>query len=151
MINFSTILHPACVQVSVPASSKEDVLRAAIALLELDGRVPDSNRLLEEVRSRERLAPTGIGEGVAVPHALSDCMEETVMSVLRLEKPVNFDSLDGHPVDLVFMIAGPRSDSASHLKLLSKLARLLHDEEFRRAAREVASAEDLAQLLYSRD
>jgi mannitol/fructose-specific phosphotransferase system IIA component (Ntr-type) len=111
----------------------------------------DPVKILEEIRARERLASTGIGEGVAVPHALCDSMDQTVMAVLRLEKPVPFDSADGVPVDLIFIMAGHKGDTANHLKLLSKLARLLHDGDFRSAARAAADGPALAKLLYDRD
>ncbi|MBU1080693.1 MAG: PTS sugar transporter subunit IIA, partial [Spirochaetes bacterium] len=100
---------------------------------------------------REKLSSTGIGEGVAIPHALMEGVAATTMAVARLAEPVDFDAEDGGPVDLVFMIAGPRSDTGGHLKLLSKLARTLHDPEFRKAAREAPDGPALARLIYDRD
>jgi fructose-specific phosphotransferase system IIA component len=151
MISFSTILRSDCVGVGVAAGTKDEVLAAAVDCLGKSGVVPDKGKLLSEVRARELLSSTGIGEGVAVPHALCDSIGETVMSVLRLAEPIDFASVDGQPVDLVFLMAGPRGDTANHLKLLSKLARLLHDEEFRKAARAAADGPALARLLYEKD
>jgi PTS system nitrogen regulatory IIA component len=151
MISFSTILNPSCAAVGVVASDKDAALVQAVEVLARGGLGFDPVKILEEIRARERLASTGIGEGVAVPHALCDSMDQTVMAVLRLEKPVPFDSADGVPVDLIFIMAGHKGDTANHLKLLSKLARLLHDGDFRSAARAAADGPALAKLLYDRD
>ncbi len=151
MVLFSDILDPSCAAVGVAADDKDAVLVAAVDLLAQGGKLSDKGRLLEEIRARERLSSTGIGEGVAVPHALCDAIPQTVMSVVRLARPVPFGSLDGAPVDLVFLMAGPRGATANHLKILSKLARLLHDEAFRTAARQAKDGPALAELLFQRD
>lgn len=151
MIPFSEILDPVCAATGVSVDGKDEALVAAVELLAKGGKLPDKARLLEEIRSRERLSSTGIGEGVAVPHALCDAIPQTVMSVIHLARPVPFGSLDGAPVDLVFLMAGPRGATATHLKVLSKLARLLHDESFRAAARQAPDGAALAKLLFQRD
>lgn len=151
MMSFAAILDPACCAVGAAAADKDAAIAAAVGALVAGGRLRDSARLLEETRARERLSSTGIGDGVAVPHALCDAVAETVMSVVRLAEPVDFDAVDGRPVDLVFFMAGPRSATADHLKILSKLARVLHDEDFRRAARAAPDGPALARLLFDRD
>ncbi len=151
MILFSEILDPVCAATGVTVEDKDSALVAAVDLLANGGKVPDKVRLLEEIRARERLSSTGIGEGVAVPHALCDLIPQTAMAVLHLTHPVDFGALDGAPVDLVFLMAGPRGATANHLKILSKLARLLHDDTFRIAARQAQNGAALARLLFERD
>jgi len=151
LISFKEILSPGCAAVGVPAKSKAEALAAAVRALLPGGLVRDEEKLLSEVKAREALASTGIGEGVAVPHALCEALGETAMSVIRLEKPIEFESVDGEPVDLVFLMAGPRGDTGVHLRLLSKLARLLHDPAFRAEARRATDGAALAELLYTRD
>lgn len=151
MISFKEILADGCAAVGVPAEDKDQALAAAVRLLASCRSVADEERLLGEVRAREALASTGIGEGVAVPHALCEAVGETAMSVVRLERPIPFDAIDGEPVDLVFLMAGPRGDTGVHLRLLSKLARLLHDPSFRASAREASDGPALAALLFERD
>lgn len=151
MINFSSILKIDCVDVGVRAAGKDEALVYAVEYVAKSGVVPDQEKLLAEVRARELLSSTGIGEGVAVPHALCDSISQTVMSVIRLARPIDFASLDGQPVDLIFLMAGPRGDTANHLKLLSKLARLLHDPDFRKAARSAVDGNALARLLFEKD
>lgn len=151
MVSFRDILPISCAAVGVTASDKDAALAAAVELLASSGKVPDTARLLAEVTERENLSSTGIGEGVAVPHALCESIHETVMCVLRLSSPIPFQSIDEQPVDLIFLMAGPRGETANHLKILSKLARLLHDPEFRKAAREAADGPALAALLHHKD
>lgn len=151
MISFKDILKSQCAAVGVEARSKDDILVRAVDLLSAGGAVPDPAKLLEEIRSREKLSSTGIGEGVAIPHALCDSIPETCLAVLRLASPVDFSAMDEKPVDLVFLMAGPRGDTGNHLKLLSKLARLMHDPDFRKGARTVSDGAALVELLYSRD
>lgn len=151
MISFKSILKEKCVSVGVAASTKDAALAAAVDLLLSGDPATDRERLLAEIRSREALSSTGIGEGTAVPHALCDFVRTTSLCVVRLAEPVPFGSVDGLPVDLLFLMVGPRGDSAVHLRLLSKLARLLHDESFRAAARSAEGGSELARLLYDRD
>jgi fructose-specific phosphotransferase system IIA component len=151
MISFAKILDSSCVANRVEARDKESALVAAVDVLAKGGKVPDRSRLLEDIRARERLASTGIGEGVAVPHALCDSLTETLLAVVHLAQPVAFGALDGQPVDLLFMMAGPKGGTTDHLKLLSKLAKLLHDGTFRQAARQATDGKALAQLLYDQD
>jgi fructose-specific phosphotransferase system IIA component len=151
MVSFREILPASSAAVGVAASDKDSALAAAVELLASSGKVPDAARLLAEVKERESLSSTGIGEGVAVPHALCESVRETVMCALRLRAPIPFQSIDEQPVDLIFLMAGPRGDTANHLKILSKLARLLHDPEFRKAARSAPDGPALAALLHLKD
>ena len=150
MIQFGTILKASCVAVDVDSKDKDAALAAVTELLVSGGGGTDAPRLLSEILARESLASTGIGEGVAVPHALADDIRETAMAVARLAKPIDFDAVDGEPVDLLFLLVGPKGTTA-HLQLLSKLARLLHDPAFRKAARAAPDGAALARLLYDRD
>jgi PTS system nitrogen regulatory IIA component len=87
---------------------------------------------------RERLAGTGIGEGVAIPHARLPGLERPIAGFARLDPPIDFDALDGRPADLVCMILAPDDRAGDHLKALAKVTRALRNAEFRerlRAAR----------------
>jgi len=151
MTDFRSILHSACAEVGIAAADKQAALVAAVEALGRSGKIADKVRLLDEIDARERMASTGIGFGVAVPHTLSDHLSETLLGLIRLVKPVPFEAADGEAVDLIFIMAGPRNDTANHLKVLSKLARLLLDSDFRASLRGAPDAETLVQLLYSRD
>lgn len=151
MVDFSGILDKNCIAIDVEAGNREEVIQQAVHMLERAGKITQGDSIYHDIMAREQLASTAIGEGIAVPHALSDAMQATVMAVIRLKTPIDYDAPDGKPVDLFFIMAGPKNDTAYHLKLLSKLARLLHDPHFREQARKAASSVELVALLFEKE
>jgi len=93
--------------------------------------------------ARERLGSTGIGEGVAIPHCRISHCDAPLGLLIKLERPVDFDSLDGHPVDLVFTLITPASDSNAHLSALSHLATLFNQATFRDSLRTAQTSQEL--------
>ncbi len=150
MLEFRDILNPVCVEINGSAQNKDEALEYAVRLLAKNGGIVDSQKLLNEVKAREELASTGIGNGVAIPHALSDFASNTTMAILRLEKAIDFDAADALPVDLLFLMTGPKANTPLHLKILSKLARSLHDEKFRTSLREAPDREVLADIFFKK-
>jgi fructose-specific phosphotransferase system IIA component len=151
MTGFKDIFSEDTAAVHVAAKDKKDALEAAAELLARNGKVPDVKKLLDEITKREALASTGIGHGVAVPHVLCDELTSLMFAALTLKEGVDFNAEDRQKVDIVFLIAGPRGETASHLRLLSKLARLLHDQDFREGLRAAPDAGTLAALIYERE
>jgi nitrogen PTS system EIIA component len=85
--------------------------------------------VFETLFQRERLGSTGVGHGVAIPHGKLSNLEKVFGLFARLDKPIDFEALDGEPVDLVFVLLAPDHAGADHLKALARVARLLRDEE----------------------
>lgn len=148
MIEFKDILHPICIELDGPAQNKDEALAHAVELLAKNGKIIDCQKLLNEIKAREELASTGIGNGVAIPHALSDFTCDTMLAILRLKKPIDFDAADALPVDLLFLMTGPKTNTPLHLKILSKLARFLHDEQFRSSLRQAPDSKVVADLIF---
>jgi len=144
-------LSPDRAAVGVRAASKREAIAALVDLLATAGKAPDRDALLAAVLEREALAPTGLGDDCAIPHAQTDAVAETSVAVVRLAEPVDFGAPDGSPARLLFLLAGPRDSAAVHLRLLSKLARLLSDPEFRRALLEAPDGVALAGLILDAD
>ena len=99
----------------------------------------DEREIFETLLQRERLGSTGIGEGIAIPHAKLPRLERVFGLVARLERPVDFDALDGQPVDMLFLLLAPEGAGADHLKALARAARVLREPgllERLRAARD---------------
>ncbi len=151
MITFSNVLEVGRIAVGIEANDKTNALRAAARILCSDDETLDAELILAAIIAREELSSTAVGEGVAIPHALLDSLERTRMAVIRLDRPVAFGAQDDVPVDLIFMIAGPKKGTSNHLQLLSKLARVLHDPVFRKAARQAPGGTELVRLLFERD
>lgn len=151
MAGLRDYLDPDCVVAGLEETDREGVVRSLVKLLAAAGKVLDPETLVRDVLERERLAPTGLGEACAVPHAQSASVETTVLAAASLAKPVDFCAPDNKPASLVFLMAGPKDSAGLHLKLLSKLARFMHDPEFRQAALQAADGPALSDLIFSRD
>lgn len=124
-------------RVKVPLSSrtKDDVLRELVGLAaaELGPAVVDA--ILGSVRDREKLLSTGIGDGVAIPHGTTPHIDQLIIAAGVAHHPIDFDALDGKPVELFFLLIGPESASGAHVKALSRISRLLRREGLRRTLR----------------
>lgn len=144
--DLSTLLRGGVVLSRLHATSRKQVicdLSAALGeKLGLDGR-----DVFEAVMERERLGSTGVGSGVAIPHARIDGLNATVGGFARLDKGVDFDAVDNEPCDLIFMLLAPDSAGADHLRALAKVSRAFRQAEFRKALREVRAEEDLLAIL----
>lgn len=103
--------------------------------------------IFETLLQRERLGSTGIGHGIAIPHGKLPKLERLFGLFARLERPIEFESLDGQPVDLIFLLLAPESAGADHLKALAQVARLLRDPDVAHKLRESRDAEALYAVL----
>jgi PTS system nitrogen regulatory IIA component len=103
--------------------------------------------ILEALQQRERLGSTGVGNGIAIPHGKLPNLNKLFGLFVRLEQPIDFDALDGQPVDLIFLLLAPESAGADHLKALARVARLLRNGEITRKLRESRDAEALYAVL----
>ncbi|WP_454918272.1 PTS IIA-like nitrogen regulatory protein PtsN [Xanthobacter sediminis] len=122
------LLVPNAVFPMLRASSKKQVLQElaqqAASLVNRDQR-----EIFETLLQRERLGSTGVGNGIAIPHGKLPNLGKLVGLFARLEKPIDFESLDGEPVDLVFLLLAPEAAGADHLKALARVARMLRDPD----------------------
>ncbi|MFG1418584.1 PTS IIA-like nitrogen regulatory protein PtsN [Xanthobacter sp. V0B-10] len=122
------LLVPNAVFPMLRASSKKQVLQElsqqAALLVNKDQR-----EIFETLLQRERLGSTGVGNGIAIPHGKLPNLDKLVGLFARLEKPIDFESLDGEPVDLVFLLLAPEAAGADHLKALARVARMLRDPD----------------------
>jgi len=147
MGGISNRLLPECIVLDLNEESKEGVIRRLVEAVDRAHSLSDAKKLMEDILEREQLASTSLGLGCAIPHAHSLSLDETVIAAARLSPPRAFDAPDGEPISLVFLIAGPESNAGLHLRLLSKLARLLHNARFRDEIRGVGNAENFCDLI----
>lgn len=140
------ILSPSAVFPTLKVGSKKQALQElsahAATLLKRDER-----EIFETLNQRERLGSTGVGNGIAIPHGKLAKMDGLFGMFARLERPIDFESLDGEPVDLIFLLLAPESAGADHLKALARVARLLRDPEVARKLRQCRDAQAIHALL----
>jgi len=127
-MDLSSILRPAAVKVVANASSKKRLFQDLGEIVEsvygLDG-----NMAFNALQDREALGPTGVGHGVALPHARVEGLDKVVGAFVRLEKPLDFDAVDRQPVDLVFALFAPDGSGVDHLKALALVSRTMRNAD----------------------
>ena len=135
------------------SSNKEDVIRELVQLLVSGGSIKekDVNKLIQILLKRESLGSTGIGQGVAIPHGKSDCVTKLVAAFGVSRSGVNFDSLDGEPVSLFFLLVAPEDSAGPHLKALARISRLLKDKHFRDSLRSAKDEKTLVKIIRDED
>ena len=140
------LLTPQAVMPALKVNSKKQALQELAArAAALCGR--SEREVLDVLAQRERLGSTGIGNGIAIPHGKLPKLEHLFGVFARLDRPIDFEALDGQPVDLLFLLLAPEAAGADHLKALARVARLLRDPEVARKLRESRDAEAIYAVL----
>lgn len=140
------ILKQRCVVTSLQASSKKHVLQE-MARKASEATGVSERAVLDVLLERERLGTTGIGSGIAIPHGKLPGLEKLYGCFARLEQPIDFDSVDNEPVDLIFLLLAPESAGADHLKALARISRVLRNAAHCDKLRTAAGSEKIYSLL----
>ena len=132
-------------------ADKKAALDQMVELMDASGKLRDKETYRQGVYAREQEGSTGIGEGIAIPHGKGDCVSKPGLAAMVIKNGVDFDSLDGDPVTLLFLIAAPNTEDNVHLEVLSKLSMMLMDEQFTEALRNATSAEEFLSIIDKAD
>jgi len=136
-----------CIITNLRSRDKEGSLRELIKLLEKNGYVKDGEKILETVMEREKLGSTGIGQGIAIPHAKTEQINDIICALGISQNGVDFDSLDGEPVYIIFLVLAPTKSIGQHLKTLAKIARLLKDKVFRNSLKNAKTSSEALRII----
>ncbi|MFF2145700.1 fructose-specific PTS transporter subunit EIIC [Kitasatospora sp. NPDC058190] len=147
MSDTSGLITPALVDLHLAPADKSEALRSLAQRLVAEGRVTDLDGFLADVAAREAQAPTGMGDGIGIPHCRSPHVTRPSLAFGRSTRGVDFDAPDGRPADLIFMIAAPAGADDTHLQILAALARRLMDPAFTGALRDAGSPGAVAALI----
>lgn len=128
-------------------ASKKDALDQMVALMVKSGKIRDEEAYRQEVYRREEEGTTGIGEGIAIPHGKCDAVIKPGLAAMVIPNGVDFDSLDGQPVHLIFLIAAPNTKDNIHLDVLSKLSMLLMDEKFAENLKNAKTVDEFLEIV----
>ena len=145
-MQLTDILTPQAILPSVKAGSKKQLLQELAAFAASQSGLSESD-VYEALLQRERLGSTGIGHGIAIPHGKLPKLNQLFGIFARLEKPLDFEALDGEPVDLIFLLLAPEEAGADHLKALSRVARALRDPAIAQKLRKSHDASALFAML----
>ncbi|HYG73588.1 MAG TPA: PTS sugar transporter subunit IIA [Planctomycetota bacterium] len=137
----------------VKSIQKEDVIKEMVAALVKAGRIEEatSKKVIKALMDREELGSTGIGAGVAVPHAKHDSITDLVGAFGRSKKGINFDALDGEPVHVLFLLLSSKSASGAHLEALAYISRLVRDEKIVKFLRDAKDVQGIREILGEAD
>ena len=131
---------------SLQGKEKTDVVNELVDLFKDDDRVKDLDELRNAVHEREKIMSTGVGKGFAIPHAKTNSINEIVAAFGKLDEPIDFQALDEHPVNLVFLLVGKENLVGPHIKLLSRISRMMNKDEFRESLSKAKTAEEIYSL-----
>ncbi len=146
-MKITDLINIEAIDLNVRAFSKEDVIKKAIDLMSKNGNILDLNEYEKLVFNREQEGTTGIGEEIAIPHGKGNCVSKPGVSAMVIPDGVNFNSLDGKDVKLLFLIAAPDTKDNVHLNVLSKLSSLLMNENFRNKLLNAKSKEEFLKII----
>ena len=130
-MRISDILDETVVRVNLKGKSKDEVISQMIAIVNNSPKVQDIEKVREAIFEREKIMSTGVGNGFAIPHGKTDAVSDIVAAFAITEEPIDYESLDEQPVRLIFLLVGKDSMVGPHIKLLSRISRLMNKEEFR--------------------
>jgi PTS system nitrogen regulatory IIA component len=130
-MNLVDFLRPEHMVADLETQDKQGVLEELVGVLVASGVVSDAQHAVDVLLERERLGSTGIGEGIAIPHGKLPGLDSVIAVFGRSKAGVDFDSMDGAPVNLFFLLMAPENSASMHLKALARISRLLKDRDFR--------------------
>jgi fructose-specific phosphotransferase system IIA component len=131
-MKITDVLEEQFVRTNLPGTNKEEIINSMIHLIGNSKNVLDKEKVRQAILEREKIMSTGVGNGFAIPHGKTDAVKDIVAAFAITAHPVDYQALDEQPVRLVFLLVGRDSLVGPHIKLLSRISRLMNKEEFRR-------------------
>ncbi len=150
-MRITELLDKRSIRINGAPKSKNEALDQMVELMAKSGKINDLEAYRQEVYRREEEGTTGVGEGIAIPHGKGAFVDKPGLAAMVVKDGVDYDSLDGEPVHLIFLIAAPNTKDNVHLDVLSKLSVLLMDEDFSRALQNAKSPEEFMKIVDEAD
>lgn len=146
-------LSPDAITIDLRSVNKTDAIKELVDLLITAGKVEkkDKAKVVELLMAREALGSTAIGHNVGIPHAKVDCIKTLVGAFGLSKKGVDFDSLDGEPVYIFFLLLAPQDSAGPHLKALARISRLIKDKYFRDILKQAKDKKSIVDIIESED
>lgn len=150
-MRITDLLDKNSISLNAAPADKKETLDLAVELMAKSGKLSDVEKYREQVYAREEESTTGIGEGIAIPHGKCDAVKAPGLAAMVIKNGVEYESLDGEPVTLLFLIAAPNTKDNVHLDVLSKLSVMLMDENFTTCLRNAKSVDEFLQIIDAAD
>ena len=150
-MKLTDLIQPGLVISDLEPIDKFEALRAMAERLASKTAKISAEDLFQRIVEREKLSSTGIGSGIAIPHARLDGIEEHAIVFARSHRGIHYDAIDDRPVHLIFMIVGPTTANETHLKALARISKFLHDTSFREQLLIAQSGEEIHEAIRKKD
>ena len=150
-MRITDLLDKNSINLNASPQNKKEALDQAVELMARSGKINDVEAYRKQVYAREEESTTGVGEGIAIPHGKCSAVNAPGLSAMVIKDGVDFDSLDGEPVNILFLIAAPDTEDNVHMDVLSKLSVLLMDEEFVAGLKEAKNVDEFLSLIDKAD
>ena len=145
-MKLSDLLHKDFIIADLKGTAKEDVINELVDLFKDDSRVIDLKKVREAVLEREKIMSTGVGKGFAIPHGKTNAVNEILAAFGKTDSSIDYQALDNQPVNLVFLLVGKDNMVSTHIKLLSRISRMMTKEEFRDKLRLAKSSDEILEI-----
>jgi fructose-specific phosphotransferase system IIA component len=145
-MKITDILNEKVIVTKLPGTTKIEILNAMIDLAATSDRVIDKEKMRIAILEREKIMSTGVGSGFAIPHGKTDAVQDIVAAFAITDQPIDYQSLDDQPVRIIFLLVGKDNSVGPHIKLLSRISRLMNKEEFRKKLIDAESPSEILQI-----
>ena len=145
-MKITEIHNESVVRTNLQRSTKQEIINEMIALAGSQKQVSDKERMRTAIFDREKIMSTGVGSGFAIPHGKTDAVSDIVAAFAVTAQPIDYQSLDDQPVRLIFLLVGRDNMVGPHIKLLSRVSRLMNNEDFRKKLLEAETPKDILEL-----
>jgi len=133
------------------ATTKNQAIGELVALLAKNGEIQDASAVLNAVLEREMTRTTGIGNGLAIPHGKSSGTSQLVMAIGKMAVPIDFQAIDGRPVNLIWLLTSPPDKTGPHIHALARISRLMTSDKFRQALTQAKSAQEIYDVIVQQE
>jgi len=147
----SELLQESFIDLNMQANTKNEVIERMSNMLSTSGKVADRMHFVKAVLDREKLGSTAIGAGIAIPHARANTVNEVSIAFARSGSGIDFNSVDGDPVHLIFLLAAPIESGSLYLKLLARISRLLRYQDLIEDLKKATSKEEVIRVIASKE
>jgi mannitol/fructose-specific phosphotransferase system IIA component (Ntr-type) len=146
-MRLSEILKPQNIKIPLVATTKNDAIAELVDLLASNSDVSDAKKVLDSVLERETTRTTGIGNGLAIPHGKTPGTRDLVMAIGRPSLPIDFQSIDGKPVTIIWLLSSPPDKTSAHIHALARVSRLMTIERFRVTLNAARTAQEMYDII----
>jgi fructose-specific phosphotransferase system IIA component len=150
-MRLTDILKPENIKVPLEATTKNAAIAELVHLLAVNGQVTDEKKVLDSVLERESTRTTGIGNGLAIPHGKCAGTADLVMAIGKPAQPIDFQSIDGRPVSVIWMLTSPPDKTGPHIHALARISRLMTIDKFQQALRAAKTSEEVYNAIVAQE